>query len=290
VNGQRVREQCIEDRLQRGILGLARPVDTVQPSAPSDRACLGCLELAADAQVGDASWHHLCALYWQGRSERLRGQRIPHTQSGPGITPVRSRWVIVVPVGRADTYAGLHRRFGRSPWVDIVMDRRQGDRRQLEGDVPLADRRIAQRRNAVKDDSTGEPLFRLAHQLEGCDVYEATMPVSGACPECGVLVNFDLPRFAEPPVRLELLVRHESTPAGARHYGELQSFSPTGRVLLSTRLLGRPAQDRPEAERSRDVPTKDPVRERSADQPSVAATSAPEFASPDTSGADGPAC
>ena len=272
MNGQRVREPCIEDRLPRGILGLAGPVDTVLPTSPSDTACLGCRESAADARVGDAGWHHLCALYWQGRSERLRGQRIPYTQSGPGITPVRSRWVIVVPVGRGDTYTALRRRFGRSPWVDIVMDRRQGDRRQRQGDVPLVERRIAQRRHAVKDDSTGEPLFRLAHQLEGGDVYEATRPEPGPCPECDVLVTFELPRFAEPPVRLELLVRHESTPTGPRHRGELQSFSPTGRVLLSTRLVGRPASDRPEGDRGRNVPTEDPVRAAIADQPSVLGT------------------
>jgi hypothetical protein len=195
--------------------------------------------MAADAQVGDVFWHHLCALYWQGHSERLSGRRIPHTQPGLGITPPRPRWVIVVPVGRAETYTALCRRFARTPWVDIVIDRRRGDRRQLRGNVPLVERRSAQRRDAIKDDLTGKPLFRLAHEVDGCDVYEATMPESAPCPDCRVSISFELPRFAEPPVRLDLLVRHESTAAGPRHLGELQSYSPTGRVLLSTRLVGR---------------------------------------------------
>jgi hypothetical protein len=239
VNVQRVREQCIEARLQRAVLVLAGPSDTVQPTSPSDRPCLGCLESAANARVGNQLWHHLCALYWQGRSEHLRGQRIPYTQPGLGITPARPRWVIVVPVGRAETSTALRRRFGRSPWVDIVMDRRRNERRPRRDELPLVERRIAQYRVAVKDDSTGEPMFRLAHEVDGCNVYEATTPESGPRPDCGVPVSFELPRFAEPPIRLELLVRHESTPTGLRHLGELQSFSPTGRVLLSTRLLGR---------------------------------------------------
>src|SRR5262249_9074160 len=133
----------------------------------------------------------------------------------------------------------LRRRFGRSAWVDVVVDRRRGERRHPQGESPHAERRRTRRRNAVRVESSGEPLFRLAHQVDGCDVYEATTPEAGSCPECGVAVSFELPRFAEPPVRLELHVRHELTPTGPRHPGELQSFSPTGRVLLSTRLVGR---------------------------------------------------
>ena len=96
MNGQRVREPCIEDRLQRGILGLAGPVDTVLPTSPSDTACLGCLASAADARVGDAGWHHLCALYWQGRSERLQagnGSRIrSRAPASPRFGHAGSSW------------------------------------------------------------------------------------------------------------------------------------------------------------------------------------------------------
>lgn len=166
----------------------------------------------------------------------LRSERIPHTQPGPGITPARSRWVIVVPIGRVDAYAALRRRFVRSPWVDVVMDRRQ------QQEAAPVERRTVQRRRAAN--LVSEPgSFRLAHQVEGCDVYESTAPESGRCPDCGVLVSVELPRFAEPPDRLELVVRHEMAPGGARHVGELQSLSPTGRVLLATRLAGRTRPD-----------------------------------------------
>jgi len=102
MNSQRLREQRIDERLQGGALALATPSDTVQATPTSDRVCQGCLEPNADARVGDQPWHRLCGLYWQGRSEVVRSERIPHTPAGPGITPARSRWVIVVPVGRAD--------------------------------------------------------------------------------------------------------------------------------------------------------------------------------------------
>jgi hypothetical protein len=244
MNSQRLREQRIEERLQGGALALATPSDTVQATPTSDRVCQGCLEPNADARVGDQTWHRLCGLYWQGRSEVVRSERIPHTPAGPGITPTRSRWVIVVPVGRADTYAALRRRFGRSPWVDVVIDRRRGDRRR--GEQPLQDeggamveRRTAPRRKTVKNAPTLESFFRLAYQLDGCDVYEATSPESARCPDCGVRVSLELPTFAEPPVRLELVLRHEPTAHGVRHVGECQSLSAAGRVLLSMRLVGR---------------------------------------------------
>lgn len=242
MSSQRIREQRIVERLQAGALALASPSDTAEPTPRGAALCEGCLEPEADARVGDHPWHALCVLFWQGRSETLRGHPIPHSQPGPGITPVRSRWVMVVPVGRPDTYAALRRKFARSPWVDVVMDRRSGERRPDGGAVPAGERRTAGRRKTAAPDPTSEPAFRLAHRDDGREVYESTAPESGHCPECGVLVSVELPRFVEPPVRLEILVRHEPTPAergGVRHVVELQSFSPTGRVLLATRLAGR---------------------------------------------------
>jgi hypothetical protein len=237
LSSQRVREQRIVERLQDGSLVLASPSDTVQPAPQMSAPCAGCLEPDADVRVGDRPWHGLCVLFWQGRSETLRGQPIPHTQPGPGLTPARSRWVIVVPVGRPDTYASLRRSFARSPWVDVVMDRRRGERRG-EGGSPAVDRRTAGRRKATPE-LLAEPAFRLASRTEGCEVYESTAPESGRCPDCGALVSVELPRFSEPPVRLELVVRHEPTAGTVRHVVELQSFSPIGRVLMATRLAGR---------------------------------------------------
>lgn len=242
MSSQRVREERIVERLQAGTLALASPSDTARPDPSGGGACQGCLEAETDALVGDQPWHALCALFWQGRSETLRARRIPYTQPGSGVTPARARWVVVVPVNRPDVYKALRRSFARSPWVDVVVDRRRGGGRPGVSAMPAVERRTAGRRTAGRDPAQG-PAFRLAHRAEdGCEVYESTGPESAPCPECGALVSVELPRFVEPPVRLELVVRHEPVPTergGARHVVELQSFSPTGRVLLATRLAGR---------------------------------------------------
>ncbi len=98
---------------------------------------------------------------------------------------------------------------------------------------------MAGRRSADRDPAQTPP-FRLAHRADGFEAYEATGPVPGRCPECGATVSIELPRFGEPPVRLELVVVHESIqPGRGRHMVDLQSFSATGRVLLASRLLVR---------------------------------------------------
>jgi hypothetical protein len=240
LSSQRDREQRIAERLHAGALAFARPSDVAHPAPGGSTPCRGCLEPGTDARVGDHPWHALCALFWKGRSETLRDQPIPHTQPGSSVTPARPRWVIVVPIDRPETYAALRRNFARSPWVDVVVDRRRGERRLDEAE-PAEDRRRSKRRKSSEreTDATPHPVFRLAHHLDGCEVYESTAPESGRCPDCGASVTVELPRFVEPPVRLELVVRHAPAADRARHIVELQSFSPTGRVLLATRLAGR---------------------------------------------------
>jgi hypothetical protein len=142
--------------------------------------------------------------------------------------------VIVAQVNRAEVYPALRRSFAGSAWVEVVLDRRQGERRR--GPVqPTEDRRLAGRRTADQD-PTQTPAFRLAQRGDGFEAYEATAPVQDRCLECGAMVSVEVPRFAEPPFRLDLTVVHA---AGARHVVELQSLSATGRVLLASRLFVR---------------------------------------------------
>ena len=241
---QRDREQRIVEKLQTGRLRLATAADTLRSQAGGSAPCQGCDETETDATVADRPWHSLCILFWQGRSAAIRGERIPHTQPGPGVHPDRPRWVIVVSVDRPEAFATLQRSFARSAWVNVVMDRRRGDRRRGAGAPPTADRRTGGRRGADRDPAQ-VPAYRLAYRTDGATVYEATRPESARCPECGAPVSVELPRFVEPPVRLELVVIHERVaPDRARHVVELQSFSPTGRVLLATRLVGRTESER----------------------------------------------
>jgi hypothetical protein len=240
VSSQRVREKRIADRLQTGALRLARPPDTPRPNPGGEGQCYGCDEDETDTLVGEHPWHSLCVLFWQGRSEAIRGQRSPHTPVDPGTVPERPRWVIVVQGNRPDLLTSLRRNFAGSAWVNVVEDRRRGERRRDTDSGPGVNRRRSGgRRNADRDRAPG-PVFRLAHRGDGTEVYEAVGPESGRCPGCGATVSVELPRFVEPPVRLVLTVVHEPVAGGrARHAVELQSFSATGRVLLATRLLGR---------------------------------------------------
>jgi hypothetical protein len=154
------------------------------------------------------------------------------------LTPDRARWVIVTRVERPEVYPVLQRSFAGSPWVEVVVDRRRGERRHgtTEG---AGDQRLAGRRSADQD-LAQTPPFRLAQRGDGFEAYEATAPVAGRCPACGAMVSVEMPRFAEPPVGLDLTVVHETIPPGrARHMVELQSFSATGRVLLTSRMFVR---------------------------------------------------
>jgi hypothetical protein len=159
------------------------------------------------------------------------------------MIPERPRWVIVADVKRPETYPVLRRNFAGSAWVEVVVDRRRGERRQPRSQHPVGDRRVAGRRSTDRDPAQVPP-FRLAHQGDGFAVYEATTPVPERCPQCGAMVSVEMPRFAEPPVRLELTVVHEPVqPDRARHVVELQSFSATGRLLLTSRLFVRTRTD-----------------------------------------------
>jgi hypothetical protein len=84
------------------------------------------------------------------------------------------------------------------------------------------------------------PEYRLAHRGDGHDVFEASTLAGAPCPDCEMTVWFEMPRFADPPARLELTVVHETVqPKRARHFVELQSFTSTGRPLLASRVSGR---------------------------------------------------
>ena len=155
-----------------------------------------------------------------------------------GVTPERPRWVIVTRVDQPEVYPKLQRSFAGSTWVEVVIDRRLGERRNGTS-APARERRLAGRRSTDQDPAQ-TPAFRLAHWGNGFEAYEATGPAPGHCPKCGAMISVEMPRFSEPPVRLELTVVHEPVqPDRSRHVVELQSFSATGRVLLASRLFAR---------------------------------------------------
>ena len=231
MSSQRARENRIAEKLTSGTLRPAPP-DTPEAVRASiskpdgENRCRGCDELQADSLVGDRPWHYLCFLYWQGRSETVRANDLSGIGGEQGLVPERSRWVIVVQADRPERYAALRRNFAGSRWVDVVVDRRGAQPAQGGGSTPETERRRA--------------AFRQARRGADFEVYEATAPLAGRCPQCNETLSVELPRFAEPPVRLEISVVHEKVPPDrARHAVELQSLSATGRVLLASRLFAR---------------------------------------------------
>jgi hypothetical protein len=152
----------------------------------------------------------------------------------------RPRWIIVVQSARPEVYTKLRRTFERAPWVEVVVDRRRGERRR-RNELTETERRLGERRRR-EDDPTRTPEYRLAFHGNGHDVYEATALAGARCPECELTVRFEMPRFVEPPARLDLTVVHETVqPKHARHLVELQSFTSTGRALVASRVTARVA-------------------------------------------------
>jgi hypothetical protein len=150
------------------------------------------------------------------------------------------RWVVVTHPDRPGLLDELVWRYRRAPWVDVLADRRRGERRQRQEPCP-ADLRLGERRG-VPGDQTTRAAYRLASRGDGFDVYEATGHIAAQCPECGATVMFEMPRSGEPPVGLDLQVAHDRMAVDqhrARHVVELVMYAFTGRPLLASRSFAR---------------------------------------------------
>jgi hypothetical protein len=158
------------------------------------------------------------------------------------LDTIPPRWIIVVQPSRPEMLASLRRTFQRSPWVEVLQDRRGGERRRADTPPPV-ERRLGDRRRR-EDDRTRVPDYRLAHRGEGHEVFESNSLAGARCPACASTVRFEMPRFVEPPAHLELAVIHEAGEASRRrHFVELQSFTSTGRPILASRVAGRIASE-----------------------------------------------
>jgi hypothetical protein len=140
----------------------------------------------------------------------------------------RPHWIIVVHRDQPDLDARLRHVYAKAPWVEVVRDRRQGERRQ-HAVPPGDDARLAEQRGASG--------HRLAYTARGYTVHEAMSVITARCGPCGLLVSFELPRFAEPPIRLDVEVVHEVIqPKHPRHAVELRAATATRAEALALRL------------------------------------------------------
>jgi hypothetical protein len=149
------------------------------------------------------------------------------------------RWTVVVRASDATLYDRMRQRFLAAPWVAVILDRRRRDRRHTES-LPPVERRLAQRR-AERSDPSLPRTHRLSQRQPGVAVYELMdLEAATDCPTCRATVWFEMPRFSEPPLRLQLEVEHEDVAARhSRHFVGIDAFGAAGRPLLSSRAPGR---------------------------------------------------
>lgn len=157
---------------------------------------------------------------------------------------IAARWVVVVRREHAALSSSLRGSFDRR-FVEVILDRRQGERRRSVA-VTGTERRHTDRRRPPRS------RFRLAHEADGFQVFECDGRVLVQCGECAEALEYEMPHFREPPARLNVEVLHVrkavvgtlrpqlGAEAYVQHSAEIQAFTAAGRPLLSCRLPARP--------------------------------------------------
>jgi hypothetical protein len=164
------------------------------------------------------------------------GAANPDTAS-PGSAPY---WLVVVRQDRRELFAKLRRSFEETPIVEVIVDRRQGERRRDPASTPAERRRAERRRPPVLREPTRADGYRLLQMADGFQVFQAESRVPIQCSDCGAALEFEMPRFTELPARIEVHVLHTSSHASAsQHIVETQAFRTSGRPFLACRIVAR---------------------------------------------------
>jgi hypothetical protein len=138
----------------------------------------------------------------------------------------RPRWLIVVEREQRELYELLRKSLRPDAPFDVVLDRRQGEQRSEAADGSQ-DRR---RSNGAERAPIGLLFLRVS--LAG-PVGATTL--TRPCPDCDLMPAFEMPRFPQPPARLEAEVVHTG-PARDQHYADIYAFTVSGRSLLVQRV------------------------------------------------------
>ena len=156
-----------------------------------------------------------------------------------------SRWLIVVQPNQSDLYEALRQSIKDDSPVMVIYDRRFRERRR-GSESSRGDRRRTDRRQRRPGGWLYECEVLRIEPAEDTGAAAAKRreapPDVGtrACPECGVPLEFEMPRFPQPPARLEIQTIHAAARGpGVQHYVEIQAFSATGRPLLLQRNQAR---------------------------------------------------
>ena len=143
-----------------------------------------------------------------------------------------ARWLFVVQADHADLHDRLRRRL--SGIARVILDRRRNPRRR-ERAVVRADQRRADRRQGPLPTGRIAP-YRLVYQTDGLQVYEAQAHVPVLCPECNLLLSFEMPQAVQVPARVKLDIIHTPSSGEVQHFIDIQAATSSGRTLLACRV------------------------------------------------------
>jgi hypothetical protein len=158
------------------------------------------------------------------------------------IAPVEPRWLFIVHAGETALFERLAQRLAGV--ARVVLDRRTGPpRRQRRVSVATDRRRGGDRRRtpAVWVTPTLGTGYHLVYGSTHVDVYEVDPPgVPAVCHECGMVLAFDMPHFAQPPAHVELVVHHTLGREPAAHTVEVRATGMGNQSLLACQLEASP--------------------------------------------------
>jgi hypothetical protein len=156
----------------------------------------------------------------------------------------RPRWLIVVQRTQRDLYDVLRERF-ESRGIVVVVDRRRAERRRDAAARGVERRRTDRRQRrpivwmcpAETSDLIAPDIGRLEFTAGPMPTSEGAGYATNTCPDCGITVEFEIPRFAEPPARLTVTVLHRTDPTfGVQHYVDVLAFTAAGRSQPTQRV------------------------------------------------------
>lgn len=156
------------------------------------------------------------------------------------------RWFLVVKPEQRELFDVLRERLEGSG-VQVLIDRRNRERRR--GSLgPTMERRATERRR-----QRPVALLSVAAAPQGASDRAPTAAsprvaaprpqdaaVTRRCPTCAETIELELPRFPNPPARVEMEVEHVTgNGRDGQHYAEIAAFTVSGRLILSQRIPAR---------------------------------------------------
>lgn len=155
------------------------------------------------------------------------------------MTPGSLRPILIVWPGRHDLSERLAPRLAEV--MQVVVDRRLGERRRAQDSV-TADRRRLERRHPLTPEWRARFRTRGYQLVYSPPAFEAStgdVYALSFCGDCERLLDFEMPRFVETPARVEAEIHHIISGVAAQHVVELEALTASGRSLLACRVNAR---------------------------------------------------